>query len=553
MQESSRFVSVPACTHTSSIVSVVRTPNTQHRPRALYAGVLLAAAGLPVHAQVSTLWNAPTRGVGVAVTAADDSYTADFEVGPGQDISVTKRDAAGNLLWTAQFDQTDSTKWERAQWIESDPAGNAIVCGTLMSGFLNPVTAASLLMKYSPQGNLLWRRVFDGPFDASQTRQCHVDEGGSIYVLGLGSGPGGYVTKLRKYSADGDVVWTYFDPVGIGFPQRMKASSDGGFLISGRSLFGSLNGFAKVDSAGNHVWHRVGLSSLAAGDGAPDAWGNSYLVGSEFGPGATRITKVDSQGATIWEQLFPHSGSRVEVGPDDCPVVSGFPSSGSPGAAFLKVDPDGNLLWANADADGPQALLLHGRLLLDASGDAYLSAGTLFQMAVCKVRGSDGAGVWTALISGSSSAAGMDLSPSTNSVFVVGGTTARLLDGTEGVWADQGQSLATTGPAPRLVASGLLAPLEALRFDVSHAPATTPGIFVLGLSQAQLPLFGGTLVPSPDVLLPTTTDALGRDTLGGILGSAVPSGLSLWVQAWFLAPREPESVRATNARSSTAL
>lgn len=514
--------------------------------------LLLTLASASAHAQVSELWNAPTRGVSVAVTALDESYTADFEQALGAEISVTKRDAAGNLLWTASFDQTDATKWERAEWIESDPFGNAIVCGTLMSGFSNPVVAASLLMKYSPQGNLLWRRVFDGPFDGSQTRQCLVDAEGSVFVLGLGSGPGGYVTKLRKYSSGGDVVWTYFDPVGIGFPQRMKVAPDGGFLISARSLFGSLNGFAKVDAAGNHVWHRVGLSSLAAGDGAPDAWGNSYLVGAEFGPGATRLTKVDATGATVWEQLYPHSGSRVEVGPDDCPVVSGFPSSGFPGAAFLKVDPDGNLLWANSDADGPQALLLHSRLLLDDSGDAYLAAGTLFQMAVCKVRGSDGAGVWTSLVSGGGFASSLALSPSSNSVFVVGGTTARLLDGTEGVWVDEGQAFASTGTEPRLAASGLLAPFETLRFDASLAPSSTPGLFVLGLSQVQLPLLGGTLVPSPDVLLAGTTDSLGRATLGGTLGSGVPPGLTLSVQAWFLTPAEPQSARATNARASTA-
>ena len=42
-------------------------------------------------------------------------------------------------------------------------------------------------------------------------------------------------------------------------------------------------------------------------------------------------------------------------------------------------------MWQNLNADGIQNLLLHSQMLLDNRNNAYLAAGTLFQMAVCKV------------------------------------------------------------------------------------------------------------------------------------------------------------------------
>ncbi|MBK8131066.1 MAG: hypothetical protein IPK53_19870 [bacterium] len=179
---------------------------------------------LPIVAQAQVVieWTQPTRGVSVAVDAEQNVFTVDNEQGPGTDITLVKRDSTGSQLWTASFDQTDNTKWEKATWVTTDSQGNAIVSGTVMSGISNPVNAASILMKFSPAGALLWRRVYESAFDGSYTRKCLVDEQGAIYVLGMGSGPSGFVTKVKKFTADGDSVWNYFDQAGIGAPVNFK-------------------------------------------------------------------------------------------------------------------------------------------------------------------------------------------------------------------------------------------------------------------------------------------------------------------------------------------
>ena len=73
-------------------------------------------------------------------------------------------------------------------------------------------------------------------------------------------------------------------------------------------------------------------------------------------------------------------------------------------------------------------LLLQARMLLDGANNAYLAAGTLFEMAVCKVN-SDGTSAWTQTVAGSGHADAIVLGDNDNSVFVVGGVTARISQG----------------------------------------------------------------------------------------------------------------------------
>lgn len=395
--------------------------------RTLLCGVATLGLIVPGRSRVEVDWVAPTAGVAVGVDAADNVFTATYEYALGAEISVTKRDVRGNLLWEASIDQTDNTKWERATWLAVDRRGDVVVSGTLMSGYSNPVSAASILLKFAADGTPLWRVVYESSFDGSYTRRCLIDEQDDIYVLGMGSGPPGYVTKVKKFSSDGTALWTYFDSAGIGAPVHFKLTPDGALVLSGRATFGSFNGYAKLDRDGNELWSLAGVPSLTVGDAAGDSLGNTYVVHGEYVVnGGTVVKKIDGDGGLLWEQVYPSSGFRIEVGSDDRPVVSGFPDVNSPGAAFFKLGPDGTLVWMNLDADGTANLLLHSQMVLDSAGDAYLSAGSLFEMAVCKVR-RDGASAWTATTPGSY-ALGLALGRSPGSVLVVGGQTARLVE-----------------------------------------------------------------------------------------------------------------------------
>ena len=384
----------------------------------------LVAFPAKAHAQVTVDWVQPLNGLAIALDQQDNVFTVNYDANLGGDITLTKRNSAGELLWNAAYDQTSTTRTDRATWVATDQQGNAIVTGTITSGFSNPVNANSLVMKFDPDGGLVWRVVYETDFDGSSTRKCVVDKANHIYVLGLGMGPNGMVTKVNKLDPDGGTVWDWYDAVGIGAPINIKFTPDSQLVISARGITGNINGYARIDRDGNTVWSLPGVSSFTVGDAAGDAFGNTYCVhGSPASGGGSVIKKLSPTGALLWEYTYPITAYRVEAGSDGAPVVSGFPLNGSGGAAFLKASIDGDQIWLNNDADGPNNFLLHAQMLLDADNHAYLCAGTLFAMGICKVN-SDGTGAWY-ITAGSSNSQGFALG-SDNAVYVVGGSTLRL-------------------------------------------------------------------------------------------------------------------------------
>lgn len=382
---------------------------------------------LTIFSQVTLDWQQFTRGDAIATDAFDNVYTIDWEYGPAGDIILTKHDAAGNFIWSASFDNTDVTRHEVATWVETDHENNIIVTGTIRSGFASPVNAASVVMKFDTDGNLLWRNVYESSFDGSYTKKCLVDASNNIYVLGLGFGATGMVTKVKKFKPDGTALWSYFNEAGIGAPLNFKFTPDNRILIIGRGIIGSVNGYAKINLAGNEIWSYAGVLSLTTGDAAGDNSGNTYLINGEYivGDAGSIITKLSPSGTFVWDELNDMAGLRVEVGTDQNPVISGFPNAGTAGAAFMKYDNAGNVLWNNPDADGAgYNLLLHSIMKLDVSNNAYLSAGTLFEMAVCKIN-ADGTSGWVAHCSGSY--ANGFVFGNDYSIYVVGGTTAHFI------------------------------------------------------------------------------------------------------------------------------
>ncbi len=395
--------------------------------RRLTVTIALASLGLAANAAAGPWvdWVHPSNGTSIAVDAGNNAYTVTSSMTPGGDMTLTKHGPDGTVLWAVSHDQTDFTKWEAATWLASDRSGDVIVTGTLMSGISNPVNAASIIMKFNSDGALVWRSVYESPFDGSSTRKCVVDDLNNIYVLGLGIGPAGLVTKVKKFAPDGSAQWSYFDTAGVGAPVNLKLTPDNHLLISARGVTGAINGYAKITLDGAEVWSLAGIPSHTVGDAAGDATGNTYIVHHDpSSAGPTVIRKVDPSGQTIWETTHPFSGTRVEVAPDGAAIIAGLPTTTMPGAAFIKLDQDGALVWEVLDADGPLNLLLHAYLLIDDNGDAYLAAGTLFEMALCSVS-SDGMSSWTQTVAGGY-AQGMVLSSDQQSIFLVGGTTARI-------------------------------------------------------------------------------------------------------------------------------
>ena len=490
-------------------------------------------------------WANTPGGVALAADGADNVYSVHWDYNPGGDIYLTKHNAAGVLQWQVPFDNTDSTRHEVATWVDTDSQGNVLVSGTIRSGFSSPVNANSVLMKFAPDGQLLWRQVYAAAFDGSSTRKLLVDGADSVYVLGLGTSPSGQRTTVRKFRTDGTLLWAWFDPVGIGAPLNFKWAADGNLVVAARTTSGSLNGYAKVDQSGNTVWALPAFASPTAGDAAGDANGNTYLInGSTAAGGGSLLRKLGPNGAMQWERSHPMAALRVEVGSDGAAVIGGYPNVNTPGVAFVKFDPSGNQLWANLDADGAGvALLAHAQMRLDALDNVYLAAGNMSQMGVTKVH-SDGSRAWTALVP-FGYALGIDFGTDRR-VFVVGGTIARIDQAADG----------TVPPPPPTVAADLTVGMSDTPDLVSANDnlVTTATIVNQGPSPATLVNFGAAL-PSGETLVsvvPSQGSCNGDGTVGCSLGT-IGSGSTATVTVTRRVTRTRGTLTATASVNASEL
>lgn len=382
----------------------------------LTAMILMSSS---VQAYITTAWTSDPGGLAIATDASDNVYSAHADINAGSEINLTKRDTNGNILWVATAPNID-VGYEVPNWVSVDNAGNIIVTGVLQGGsFENRTNRAGLVMKFDPAGNLLWSQNFDGIDNGSSTTKNVVDANNNIYVLGIGNGS---IAKVRKYSANGTLMFSYGDIGTLTFPYNLKVTPDNHILVmtSASAISGSIV-YSKIDASGNQIW-RLLLNSRSSGYAADDALGNTYLVHMEYGvtDEGTVIKKLSPTGTVIWQVIRKGIITPfVAVGTDNAPVVSGLRSG--VGAAFVKYDSVGNQLWENLDADGSTITLQQwSPTQMDDLNNAYIQGFG----ALCKVS-SNGASAWAT--SSNSNSSGFSVG-NDQSVYTVGATTAKLIE-----------------------------------------------------------------------------------------------------------------------------
>ena len=122
----------------------------------------------------------------------------------------------------------------------------------------------------------------------------------------------------------------------------------------------------------------------------------------------------------------------------------------------------------------------------------------------------------------------------------------------DGPWNNLGHPLPGAQGYSELVGEGTLQPGAPVVVGIQHGAPAAPAIVVVGMSALDAPFQGGTLVPQPRLLIQAgTTDSLGVLMLRGAWPASVPSGASLFLQAWLVDAGGPAGCSATNALSGT--
>ena len=197
--------------------------------------------------------------------------TFSFGVG-GQDAFLLKYAPDGTLLWQRTYGTTPSpinSGQESGAGVAAAPDGSVYVTGQFTGGNI-------FLLKFDPDGNLTWQRTWgdNGVGPAGVV----VASDHSIYVAGVThlSGEGQADALLVKFTTDGNVVWAR----SWGGPFRDAASgvaigADGAIYIAGdtNSFSGEDAFLVKFAADGTMLWDRSWRAIAPSGSGFSFAFG----------------------------------------------------------------------------------------------------------------------------------------------------------------------------------------------------------------------------------------------------------------------------------------
>jgi hypothetical protein len=237
--------------------------------------------------------------------------TANAQVGLG-DAFVSKIDASGVTQWTRQF---GTTKYDYVEAVEIDGAGNTLVVGHTIGSLPNQTSLGledAFVRKYSPTGEALWTAQFGSSAD-DYANGVAVDSGGNVFVAGyIGSD-----AFIAKYSAGGTPQWTQsFGTDKYDWAYGLCADDAGNLYVAGstagqfdpaQGTNDNTDGFLRRYSAnGSVVWTRqfeigggyIGSASCSAGSVFLVGTTSGTLPGvnNAFGAGDAFVIEYDAVG-----------------------------------------------------------------------------------------------------------------------------------------------------------------------------------------------------------------------------------------------------------------
>jgi hypothetical protein len=357
---------------------------------------------------------------------------------------------------------------------------------------------------------------------------------------------------------------------GIASEQGLSSSgASAGCVLADFSGQG-LPDLASTGSLGVKLWHNLGQGSFAS----------QGLFSSE--PlGACDAGDLDLDGDL--DVVAIHSSFQIGCFPGDgqdhvgAPLVSSFPQGATAFPPHVRVgdmNEDGKLdavvavgnglRLLTGDGTGHLALRLSAEApnagsqlaLADLDGDGHLDvAATGGALAAASILLGDGAGSLSSPTDvfgrgGGSSVEAGDWNGDGRADLVLGGGPVTLAIGVaadDDPWTRHGPGLRGVAGTPILTGQGTLLAGGTIELQLSCARPFASVVLVLGLSEAGLPLKGGVLVPSPDLLVGgLLTDAGGALLLSAPWPAGVPRGSLLVLQEWLTDAAAVAGVAASN-------
>ena len=219
--------------------------------------------------------------------------------------------ATPSFTWSATYDGAFGGD-DRFLAMAVDSAGNAYAAGSVARPAAFGLDA--LLVKFSPTGQRLWARSFDGPPGQDDYATDMVrDPWGDLCLTGRVSGHGGDVL-VAKYSPDGKLRWSRAYDRGYGYADTGTAigvDAQGNIYVAASCVLGVNKTrlmVIKYDRAGNRKWARAvgaAATSTRPRDIAVNAVGGVAVCGIKSNPttGSTTslVALLDAAGTLKWQ------------------------------------------------------------------------------------------------------------------------------------------------------------------------------------------------------------------------------------------------------------
>lgn len=296
------------------------------------------------------------------------------------DVLVKKLDYRGVEQWTTTFagpqeGSGNSADEEYATGVEIGSAGNIYVAGT--EGYGNSVRG--FLVKLDHEGNKVWHRTISGQSGGILINAMDTDSLDNVLVVGRTSGGvngqpylGGSDALLIKFDPDGNELWTrVFGTTGPEIAESVAVGSSGQVYVGirGRGAYGLTAPtnhndifLTRFSASGTPEWTRTFRSP--ADDGiariAVDSTDNIFLTGTvaalidrpeneHLGSNDPYLAKFDKDGVEQWIRMFGDDeviGAEGSYGLVLDPMGNAYLTGNWNSSSFnAKFDADGDLLW----------------------------------------------------------------------------------------------------------------------------------------------------------------------------------------------------------------
>jgi len=229
----------------------------------------------------------------------------------GLDILLLKYAPNGNLLWQNKFNSYDNYE-DNLTDMYIDPQGNIIVCG--YTDRINGFGFDALIIKYNAMGDTLWTRRFLRTNDRSdRAYKIKLDPTGNIYAgLHDQDHSGHYYFGLVKYNPSGTLLWSnFYEEIGNRkeWIEDMDCDNDGYVYMTGAcendtSAMDFMT--VKINSAGTLVWASEfnGVNNAMDFPACLKTDLNKNVIVSGTTDEDFLTIKYNSQGLELWRKTY---------------------------------------------------------------------------------------------------------------------------------------------------------------------------------------------------------------------------------------------------------